>query len=237
MAEPGGVLVHDIGSNPIAQELANWGSQFSYTGPNSDGASAYFAGGGASFTEPNVETVGLPVSMECWFWPFESGGANQVIYSIWSSSGASLISARKQSGHTMQVFCPGGNLLGGSCNLQAWNHLVVTVALTGTTVYLNGSSIGTVAGSAFGPILCTYSIAEDAVGGAAIAHMAISEVAVYFSILSSGQVSAHFAAADLTSQPPVFITGGTYSLISGSATQFSTDLSNIYNSVHRTYPS
>jgi PKD repeat protein len=85
-----------------------------------------------------------------------------------------------------------------SYNDGSWHHVVATASAAGTSLYVDG---GLVATSSSSPGL-QYS-GRWTIGGGASAGFtgALAEVAIYPSVLSSGQIAAHFAASPSVTPP------------------------------------
>lgn len=235
-ADPGGALLHDIGSAPRALSEGVVGFQATpYVGPVSDGGSAYFnLNTNCSYQDSDLN-VTTPLSLECWFWLTTSAAAAQDFVGI--SNGATALAIGIDATLHAHAFSSGGGIASAATvTRDAWHHLVLTQTAALGTLYLDGANVGTLAGAAVN-INPNFLVGSGGSAGAPtrFAHAAVSEAAVYASALSAAQVTTHFTAADQTTARPVFTGNGTFSTSSGVVTLNSAQLAAILAAVRKTY--
>lgn len=119
---------------------------------------------------------------------------------------------------------------------EAWHHCVFTHDGTNIRVYLDAILVSgpTAAGA---PVSVSRQIWIGSSGvPSGIAYGAMAEVATYPVALSAARVTAHFLAADQTTQAPVY-RGLAYSTDNGQTQLIgSTDLSSVLAAVRKTFP-
>jgi hypothetical protein len=235
-ADPGGALLHDVGSSPRALVNGLSGAaQMPYIGPTSDGGSAYFdLNNNGNYGDGDLALT-LPFSLECWCWIQKSFGTAQGFVSI--SNGALAVELGIDATLHPHAFTPLGTLVGAAAlTRQAWHHLVLTCTLGACILYADAFNVNAGGGAAatFNPFLVIGS-GGTPVAPTRFAHAALAECAVYPVALAAGRVTAHFAAADLTAGRPVFRGGGSFDVSLGTGTFDSSILPRILADVEKVY--
>lgn len=235
--DPAVGLLNDVGSTPIALVTnANYAS-LGFSGPISDGGS-FFCDSQDDAVFRDTESWSTPLSLELWFWQHYVRGQTQALFDIEQAGITSLILAFILSNGTVQVNTGATHLATAVVPaVQVWHHLVVTRSASTSTIYLDGSNIGSFAAAAQAAVPCQFALGA-AVGDTSIASANLAEVALYTSVLSAGRVTAHFVAADRTTQPPV---AGAAGGVGGAGSSVSSPLylgilQEILQAVKRTFP-
>lgn len=237
-ADPGGVLVHDIGSarkSLLFNGLIPTG--LPYSGPVSDGGSMVIQQASYPWYKDGLN-VALPLSLECWGWL--QGGVGSAQYLMTLASGTFYGALSIDGTLHPQGQAPGAGLAvtgAAAITVQRWHHYVLTVSAAGVaTLYYDAFSQGSIAGTAVGG-----SFAAIALGGLSASFGngwsgGIAECAVYPSLLSPSQVTTHFVAADNTAGKPIWLANGVYPTGTGGSTSSAQDIQDILSSVRHTYP-
>lgn len=234
-ADAGGGLLADIGSLPRAMSVNASTPQLGYKGPNSDGGSIWIdANSIAQFAD--AQTLALPLTLEAWVWQHYRRAATQVIATVEGAANATAVELQMNINGLPQGFGPTTNSSGAvALAQQTWHHLVVVVTAAATTLYVD--AIAQVAGGANAatPANPTMGIGGHLTPGGSNASMNIAEVALYTVALAPARITAHFVAADQTTQFPVYQGFGAFNLSTGVVT-FNSDLAeSILASVRKTY--
>ena len=239
LADPGGSLVHDIGSTPRAMATNNFATVVPYTGPISDGGSAWFdALTTVNFFDSDSRTT--PCSAELWVWQHYTRNAFQGLFSMDVPGVTALCDiAISALGHPQANVALTSILSASAITIQAWHHLVVTRTAALSTLYVDGISVGTVATGAqaaanFNMAIGAY-LASSFGNTANPASANIAEVAMYGTALSAARVTAHFVAADNTSSKPISKISGVGQPNTGNANTSADALQQILNAVKKTY--
>lgn len=237
LADPGGALLHDLGSSPRALEIGagNIGPVSPYTGPNSDGGSAFILQNQALNYQDADGTSVQPLSLECWFWLHSSRGVAQAFLAL--TDGVANLELGIDATLHVKAFASGGQPTAVAVTTrQQWHHLVLTASVAVCDLYLDGFNVATQAGGAIGAWHPGFIVGA---GGSTTAPLrfctaAIAECAIYGTKLTAGQVTTHFVAADNTASRPVYKSFGTSTTTGGVVTI--PELSNqILGSVRKTY--
>jgi hypothetical protein len=141
-----------VSGTPQVQRFSPFPPQYQYTSAVI-GGSAYADGGSSTYL--NVNTLLLPFSasatwtFEGWIYPINTSG-NKIIIGQNDGSG-NRTNLYISSGNNIALSIGGSNVISSSnsCQLNAWNHIVIT--RNGTTslqVFINGVSGGTSSSSA-----------------------------------------------------------------------------------------
>lgn len=230
-ADPGGNILHDIGSTPKALFSGTGSRSLPYMGPNSDGGS--FLNGNDQYWNLEAETLGPPITVEVWVWQvYRTGGAVRVVDVI-TSGGFTLASVGIDASGNPQGFGSGGPVLpANTITTQAWHHIAFVVPVSAASyLVLDGVQLGTGAAGGGGTIAALLCLGATVPGGASRFNGAISEAAIYNSALSLARIQAHYAAADNTAARPVFKPYGTWSITTGVSGMNTTDTAAILDAV------
>jgi Concanavalin A-like lectin/glucanases superfamily len=206
MADPGGNILHDIGSSPL-HLVAALTTSGPYSGIAADGASVQSNGsaGPETFT---ALTQALPVTLECWFWlMFNTFAVNQIVY--WDGSGTgNEIQAWVDTAAVLNVAVSGQGTRtwAGPVTQQAWHHFVLTCTTAALNVYIDNTLRITQAATFPSPIAkpigwgCHPLVTDS--------HLIfVTECAMYSSVLSGARIAAHFAAQEISAAPVFFSSG------------------------------
>jgi Concanavalin A-like lectin/glucanases superfamily len=234
MADPGGNILHDIGSSPL-HLVAALTTSGPYSGIASDGASVQSNGSAGPETFTALSQA-LPVSLECWFWlMFNTFAVNQIVY--WDGSGAgnetqAWVDATAQL--NVATSSLGTQTWAGPVTQQAWHHFVLTLSTTQMKVYLD-NTLRITQNAAF-PTPIAKPIGWGCHPLVTDSHLIfITEAAMYTSVLSAARVSAHFAAQEVSSAPVFFSSGNASNpAYPGSAVPNAT-IAQILSSVRKVY--
>jgi len=237
-ADPGGVLLHDVGSQQVALMMNNvYPTGLPYSGPNADGAS--FVGQAIAYPWFNQDSdafAGGALSLELWVWQHSDIAAQQLALIYRISGNAFFIqitSGVKPAGTgTAAAITSATNL-----TRQRWHHIVFTVSAAGAgTLYVDAISVAT--GAVGIPPAGSARIGFGGNVGTSNAPFqgAISEGAIYASVLSPTRVTAHFTAADNVSSKPVFAGNGVFNTGSGTSSLDSANIQDILSAVRKTFP-
>jgi hypothetical protein len=95
-----------------------------------------------------------------------------IMYRGNTGTGSGNFGARVAADGTVQFFTPSGTLdtSAGAADVSEWHHYAISRSDSGTgsanyTCYLDGVSVGTVAGTATDPADATYGVSRDVVNG------------------------------------------------------------------------
>jgi len=235
-ADPGGGVLNDIGSVPLALEISGSGPELAYTGPNSDGGSCVISNN-VGFHYMDMESTSLPCSFEFWIFQYYRLAALQCPFAAEDNAGATMGTCRLTGAGQMQAFPPNGTLTDPTAmTTQAWHHWLLAADTAGANLYRDGGLVANAGGVAATTITCRFGIGARATpqnGNPCAA--AISEGAVYHTKLSAARALAHFNAADQRTQPPISKQFGTFSLSGGIATLSADEAALILASVRKTF--
>ena len=220
LADPGGLFFHDIGSAPRAlqQGVAGVGFAAPYTGPASDGGSAWVGLGSAlNYTDADLALT-LPVSLECWFWLHHLQAAAVGFLSV--SDGATTLEIGLDSTLHAHAFASGGGASAVAVTTrQQWHHLVLTNTGAAALLYLDAIQVAAPPAAVIGAWAPGFLVGGGGNPSAPLrlANAAIAEVAVFPAALTPARISAHYLAADTIASRPVYRNSGTWSVTTGSA--------------------
>jgi len=228
-ADPGGALLHDLGSAPRAMASGVQGMT-PYTGPNSDGGSVLCTDGNGAVYRNNVP-VASPYSLEAFVWLLWPSTATGILIQV------NAISLYFVAGGQLESNFTGAHVLTdpAAAAEQAWHHVCFTYGPTGGARLYKDALL--VASSAyFGAISQNNNAALGAsINTTLFLNGLIAEAAIYGTELSASRVSTHFLAADNAASRPVFKLGGTFSSSTGGSTSISDLEAQILASVRKTY--
>lgn len=215
-ADPGGLLFHDIGSSPLhAHGLGV--PVLGYTGPVSDGGSADCS------LDNNYFNVGDPIawgggafSIEMWVWTWQNLAVRQGIYAVWGVGGNIALF------HTLTDYrftVPGGTAFTvNGYTPKLWHHLAGSIGPAGVQLAVDGTIFSTVASAIPGAFSGLLGFSQGSTLGAVWGDSFFSEVAFYNTQLSGARINAHWAAADRTTQAPIYREAGNFNSASGGNT-------------------
>jgi|SRR5690242_18585627 len=232
-ADPGGHLLHDIGSARDVLAASVIGDITGWSGPISDGGSADFTLD-STFALSGVNNVEVtsPFTMEALVWSNTAPSTIGVI-AQWTAGGS--IAIVRNAANNWQFFYNGVGIVGAAVAHQSWKHLVGT--FDGATVRFYVDAI--LQGSAPAAPNVTgggvYALGAN-FGGTQHGESFLSEVAMYGSALSAARVSAHFLAIDNVLSSPVFGNAGGLTGASGTDVSYLGMLQQILQSVRKVFP-
>jgi Concanavalin A-like lectin/glucanases superfamily len=238
-ADPGGRLLHDIGSTPRVLTLGTSPDCTPYSGPVSDGGSAQFeqVSGADNF---DTELNGAPATIECWFWQVHRRGVIQGVFDCDQVGVTTILRVgMNATGHVVCNVALSNFISPGVMSTQAWHHLAATRTGVLTTLYVDGVAVNTLASGAQGPVSTAFELGGDT--GASLGNPtsfcsgAIAEAAFYQTALSAARIAAHFAAADNVASRPVYLANGIFTLSSGALVTDNALLTDIHKYVSQTY--
>lgn len=235
-ADPGGALLHDVGSQKVALMVNNIDPVgLPYSGPVSDGGSFLDQGTAYGWFNQDSDALAAPLSLEFWLWQHSDIATQQIAFIV--RSGASSFFVQTSSTTKLGGVGTGGTIA-DAANLtrQAWHHVVFTISGTGAGIlYKDAVSVAT--GAVGIPPTGNYRFALGGnVGSAANQFQgALSEAAIYGSVLSAARVTAHFAAADNVSSKPVYAVNGVFNPGPGTTSLDSANIASILASVRKTF--
>jgi hypothetical protein len=239
MADPGGAILHDIGSNAHTIPLfTNEPNGIPYSGMTSDGLCGVRLSNGGVIKGSILNAIGTTWSVECWAWLFTTNTDGQIL-ELGAAGGNPRIGLRHilASGKILayQTQLPLTITSVATPTDQAWHHFVLTYDHANLRLYIDGVLDTTVAGvAATNNTYNTFLLTDVNSTTAALGF--IEDVATYTTLLSGPNVAAHFAAADQVAQTPVW--AGPASGLSGStgsATPIGPNIDSILSSVRKTY--
>lgn len=236
-ADPGGSIVHDIGSSPDALLMAGqYQEPLPYIGPNSDGGSILLNG----ITGPwdlDGEALNNPFTVECWVWQQERTPATQYCILANLAAGGVLAALYLNNGvPNLQGFGAPRATAVAAISKQHWHHLVGTVDALGNGLLYVDAVVqpGAVVGAG-GAGSYTKAIGLVSPGGTNVLSGALSECAMYSAVLTPTQVNNHFVAADNTISRPIYKANGTWSITTGSLTSNAQQLAVVLGDLSTTY--
>lgn len=209
-ADPGGLLLHDIGAVPRHMRIGpNFGLS-GYSGPNSDGGSALCTNLGPH-AYYDQELRAAPISLEVLVWIHYSTGLPCQPLSVTDGAGVGWV-FRIRANYSVDIFGPGGTVNSAAIVLtnQTWAHLVLTDTGAAMILYINGVNRGAAGGAgAANPNVAYWLNGYWAAGGYS-GNLNVAEAAVYPAALSAARVLAHYNAIDqLATSPVASAAGGT----------------------------
>ena len=203
LTDPGGGLLHDIGAAAQRALTLVGSSTLPYTGPASDGGSAWFDANAGAW-HVSGDTVKSPFSCEGWVWLHALVGAARGLFGHYAN-------VQTTAANTI-LFASGGPNVTSPAVLteQAWHHVVGTYGPAGgAKLWIDGVNVALAAyGAAWGPFAQVPAVGMFA-AGTNFCSANIAEVATYDIELSPARISSHYLAADNLGSRPVFRTSGT----------------------------
>lgn len=207
-----------------------------YSCPTTDGGGALFPSLSGFTTQGQLQSLASPLTVECWFWPTGLDTANDFIVA-WDGNAANYVGLLFLTTGKFAFNVNTASLTGATVvNTQQWHHVVGTWDNTTARLYVDG--VQDASQAVAGPHTYGLQLGIGHRPGSTVnsCQGAMSDVAVYSTALSSGRVSAHYAAADQKTATPTYlyplgpaavtpITGGT----------LPADLTTVLNSVRKTY--
>lgn len=237
-ADGGGILAHDIGSSPIHAIGSTVG--LGYTGPAANGgAISIFSPGG--FTVRQNIPLTDPFSAEFWIWMTED--APGAVYAVLASDGVTASVGYQLGINTnrkMIAFVGSSAQINGNTALstQTWHHCAITHGSGTVSIYLDGALDVTASVAAIAGWNLHYGIGLHVNGSNVVNFAFLSEVAHYNGVLASGNIAAHYAAAEQKSQSPLWTGGGALDLSTGlAASGMLLNVDSILAAVQKTFPS
>lgn len=231
-ADPGGRLLHDIGSSPV-QLVVVGGGVVGYSAAVSDG------GGVDLILDGNYANTGLPITiqtnpstLECLVWLDNLAAGNHYLL----VPNSATLWAIAHTGTQWTTFFNGSQQTAAiGLTGQTWHHVALTYGAGVQSLYVDGAFIRNQAIAAPAPAasileVCTFAGASN--WGNAI----VTEVAVYDVALTAARISAHFAAVDQLANVPVFGASGLGGAPGTGNPAFNGILAEILASVRHTYP-
>jgi Concanavalin A-like lectin/glucanases superfamily len=236
MADPGGNILHDIGSSPL-HLVAALTTTGPYSGIAADGASIQSNGSAGPETFTALAQA-LPVTLECWFWlMFNTFAINQIVY--WDGSGTgNEIQAWVDTAAALNVAVSGlgTQTYAGPVTQQAWHHFALTCTTAQLRVYLDGTL--RISQNAVFPSPISKPIGWGCHPLVTDSHLIfVSEAALYSTALSAARVSAHFAAQEQSFAPVFFGTGNAANPSYPSSSNPPSVIADVLSSVRKTFTS
>lgn len=203
-ADPGGLLLHDIGSSRV-QLHGLGGPVLGYSGPNSDGGAADLV------LDGQYANTGIPITvatgtmtLECLCWLDNLIAGNHYLMLVTTAPLCALL----HTGTQWSTYYNGSQQIAAvGITGQAWQHVVMTYDGVNQNLYLNGSFVRNQAVAPQAPAAGIFEVCTFA-GAGNFGNAFMSEIAVYSTALSAGRIAAHFAAIDTPTNIPVYSAAG-----------------------------
>jgi hypothetical protein len=190
----GAVFMPSLGSVPNALTFEAGSAFEGWTGPADDGVSSAFLIGGR-YRSDEQQALTSQFTFEAWIFvrKRDLGAAGAVF--AWDGDAANTPSIVVQANNLVRVSAEGVDCI--SVNVLApyvWTHVVGTRSTTQLDIYLNGAHENTQSVGA--QSISSKFMSAGATASGAVPYKAwMSELAIYNTVLTSGQVGAHYAAA------------------------------------------
>lgn len=229
-ADPGGNLLHDIGSAPWHM-LAGFQDDTGWSGVASDGGSANFSlNAHYANTGDTVNYPGGALTFECWVWVTQNMPAAGNLMT-WMPGGPIALNRTGTSWNW--GYGGGASASALHYTAHAWHHLVGVWTGAVTQLYIDALAAAPGAGAAVaaGPGLLTLGEGQ---AGAPYFGALVAEAAVYFSALSAARVSAHYLAADNLLRDPVWSAAGGAGAVALNP-QYTSNFQQLLIDLHSTY--
>lgn len=230
--DPGGLLARDIGSNPLMLVSGITIPMVGYSGIANDGGS-FCATSGVTYWAPDPHLLADPFSVELWVFPLSrrNGGAQDLFR--WDTFSPPNLTIQYLANGRFEFFFDSSSVTDSTVRaIQAWYHVVGTYSTTnGARLYVNGVQVGTAAAVGAISISAPIRVGEDT--GSALTSSNLSEVATYTRELTASEVSAHYAAREVSNAPSFQLPGATSGGAFGS---IDADLQQLLAAVIRTFP-
>jgi Concanavalin A-like lectin/glucanases superfamily len=237
LADPGGVVNHDIGAAAQIPLLTETVGNGPYSGMTSDGLCVANFTGEIIAQRASVIALAASWSLEIWAWAWAVDPGDDGIFGLQQGTGGTRVALRWQGGGTILGFVTNGTgtvVSVATPTFRAWHHFVLTfdglflrlyvdavaAPAPGIGVPLPGGNYRLLLGNEWAGTTLT-SFLEDA--------------AIYTFALSPAQVTAHFLAADQLTNVPVFQGGGSYPNSTSSSNPILIDLAEVLAAVKATY--
>lgn len=232
LADPGGSVAHDIGSNPIHLGLGpvNAGS-LSYSGIAANGGAAWIDSG-FGWANINANTIPKPITVEAWVWLLINPLALMWVFDWGGFDTAGIDLVINTAGKVNADWVGTNAQSAAALTRQTWHHIAATVDASNLRLYVDGALAHTSA-TAAAPTTDQICIGKNA-GAGAFSAGAIAEVATYSAALSGTQIAAHYAAQEING-PPIFNRSGTGDLFGSGASTGDGLLQQILKSVRKVY--
>jgi len=238
MADPEGNVANDIGSGAPFPLWAIQGSGHTpcgYSGPNSDGGSSVWDAANWLETVSSLAFT-APVTIDWVLWVLGiDGAAVQRFPWGWGDGGNGPLHNELGTGIYALNFGAGAVVPGAPPTAQRWHHFAFTYAAAGATFnyYVDGALAGAGASGVVANFNSHLTIGRRNAAGSQWVG-ALSEFAIYPTVLSAARIAAHSAALSSTTAPPV--AGASGGLSGGGINSVDTGiLQQILHSVRKTF--
>jgi Concanavalin A-like lectin/glucanases superfamily len=213
LAEPGGLVHYDVGSQPATLLSTGIVAQCGYSGPNTDGGSLVCIG---LFGAWNIDnwTVNAPLSVEAIvFFAYLAGSTHCVVSQDNGTTPVAWVIDVSAAGLVRWADAL-VQLQWATPLTRGWHHVVYTLGGGTLTMYVDGVNRGSIARINFNSVgNLSTGIRTDSTSAL---NGAVSEVAIYGTALSAARVAAHFAAIDNIASVPIYNQAGTFSTGTGA---------------------
>ena len=219
-ADPGGLVLHDIGSPTRVLAYVKLFGSLPYTGPSSDGGSAFMQSGSAGGNNQIAEVLGpSSFSIEFWYFAPDQLATERDLVEIFGSGRLAILDVLSTGAVEFVIHGVPSNagITSAVQTFNAWHHVVGTYDGATLRLYVDGALATSTAIAT--DMTGTYAvyIAQNSTGGNG-GPTFLSDIALYGTILTPARVAAHFAAADLRTSSPVFQGNGIFPNASGGTT-------------------
>lgn len=110
-------------------------------------SSAFFSGSSSSLATASSSLFDITgdFTIECWVYPTSYSSSNNVLFNVWGSASNKLVVATLGTGGSLAYLVNGSLIIntGVAPTLNAWSHIALVKSGNTTTLYLNGTSLGT----------------------------------------------------------------------------------------------
>jgi len=239
-ADPGGVVANDLGSArplPLFGIGSTASGTLGYSGPNAGGGSIVCTNLPWFETIAKLQAV-FPISIDWVLWtPGPRADGAQCFPWGWADNGNGPYHNELATGIFAFNFGAGASVPVAAPTPNRWHHFAFTYAALAANFayYIDGvlqpatTPSGVVAAWNDHLLLTRRLAAGQGYLGA------ISEFAIYNSVLTGAQVNAHFAAIDQQLQPPVYTQAGKFDLSAGTVAPLGQNVDDILNAVRKVY--
>jgi hypothetical protein len=209
-ADPGGVLLHDVGSQQLAlMTNSNYPSGLPYTGPISDGGAFVSQGVAYAWFNEDLDANGAALSVELLLWQQADIATQQIAFV--ARSGTSVFFIDVSTTRKLGAHGPSSAVVDTvNFPLQTWVHVVATLTTGGSCIlYKNAIQVATVSVGAMPSGNYRYALGGNSNAFASPWQGGLSECSVYNAVLTPTQVNNHYLAIDNQSSRPIFRVQGT----------------------------
>lgn len=210
LADGGSQVAYDIGSGRY--QLAGQGGS-GYSGPNSDGGSRWCDGTtNKGVVSAKLLPWGNPFSVEVMFWAFGNPAAAGTLCA-WDNTNNPSAALFYQPNRTVTWGLSGSPALASAPTVeQQWHHAVGTWDGLTMRLYVDAiqTNVAFVSGISASRVI---GFGEQPIGGGAAFNGALSELALYSSVLSPARVNAHFLALDNAASVPIYAGSGAFNVV------------------------